>query len=172
MRRLSTLSVLALLLAACGKSPAERRADVEQCSTSTTSAAAITLCLRGRGGWAAAAAESAGAARARELDSVQAKLNAIKARTDSEHTEEIHRCDQRLVDLKDCLITRFGWVEDSATRTDDSVWDSRSAEHQRQIQSCLGRNFVGTGACLQLHYKWLPRRALALDDSIRRAHLP
>jgi hypothetical protein len=54
---------------------------------------------------------------------------------------------------------------------DDSVWNSRSAEHQRQIRTCLSRRRVGTGACLQLHYKWQPRRALALDDSIRRANI-
>jgi hypothetical protein len=81
-------------------------------------------------------------------------------------------CDQLLEDFKTCLLTRYGWQEDQATRTDDSLWTSRSAEHQRQLRACLGPRGIGTGACLQLHYKWSPRRALALDDSIRRANLP
>jgi hypothetical protein len=170
--RASAVLLLPCLLAACGKSPAERRIDVEQCSATETSAALITRCLQKLGGWSAAKAESAGLARAGELDSVTTEIGAITARADSQHTDEVHRCDERLVDLKTCLITRFGWEEDAATRADDSLWNSRSAEHQREIRACLGRRGVGTGACLQLHYKWLPRRALALDDSIRRAHLP
>lgn len=161
-----------LLCFACGKSAEDRRVDVELCSVTSTASAAITKCLREQSGWKAAAAESAGLARARELDSVHAEIGAVTARADSQHQAEMRTCDQRLVDLKSCLITRFGWEEDQATKTDDSLWDSRSAEHQRQIRSCLGPRGVGTGACLQLHYKWLPRRALALDDSIRRAHLP
>jgi hypothetical protein len=172
MRRSPVLLLPCLLLAACGKSPEVRRIDVEQCSATETSAALITRCLQKLGGWSAAKAESAGLARARELDSVTSEIGTITARADSQHADEVHRCDQRLVDLKTCLITRFGWEEDAATRTDDSLWNTRSAEHQREIQACLGRRGVGTGACLQLHYKWLPRRALALDDSIRRAHLP
>ena len=80
-------------------------------------------------------------------------------------------CDQVLVDLKICLITRYGWEEDRATAADDSLWASRSAEHERQIRACMGSRGVGTGACLQLHYKWPSRRALTLDDSIRRANV-
>ncbi|HMA42611.1 MAG TPA: hypothetical protein VKO86_01245 [Gemmatimonadales bacterium] len=163
---------LTLALTACGKSAEERRVDVELCSASSTEPAAITRCLREQGGWRAAAAESAGLARAHELDSVRAEIGALNAKSDSQHMAELGACDQVLVDLKTCLLTRFGWEEDQATRADDSLWNSRSAEHQRQIRACLGPRGVGTGACLQLHYKWLPRRALALDDSIRRANLP
>jgi len=118
-----------------------------------------------------AAAESAGLVRARELDSIQTEIAALTARADSQHYDEVRACDRVLVDLKDCLITRYGWEEDRARAADDSLWNSRSADHQVQIQSCLGRRGVGTGACLQLHYKWQPRRALALDDSIRRANI-
>lgn len=158
-------------LAACGKSPEEKATDVETCSASNATAAAIARCLREESGWKQAAAESAGAARALELDSLQRELGAITARADSQHAGEVRACDRVLVDLKTCLITKYGWEEDRATVADDSVWAARSDLHLKQIRSCLGRRGVGTGACLQLHYKWQPRRALALDDSIRRANI-
>jgi hypothetical protein len=163
---------LTLLCVACGKSVEERRVDVELCSVSSTEAAAISTCLREQNGWRAAAAESAGLARAHELDSVRTEIGALTARADSQHLAEMQACDHLLEDFRTCLLTRYGWQEDQATRTDDSLWASRSAEHQRQIRACLGPRAIGTGACLQLHYKWSPRRALALDDSIRRANLP
>lgn len=172
MRPLRRSLAIALALVACGKSAEERRTDVELCSVSNTEAAAISKCLREESGWRAAAAESAGRVRAHELDSVRSEIGVITARADSQHQAEVAACDQKLEDFKTCLLTRFGWEEDQATRTDDSLWNSRSAEHQGQIRSCLGPRGVGTGACLQLHYKWSPRRALALDDSIRRANLP
>lgn len=167
-RPLWLLTVLAL---GCGKSAEERARDVEACSATGTTATAITQCLKDVAGWRAAAAESAGLARASELATVQSEIGVITARADSQHAEETRACDRVLVDMKTCLITRYGWTEDRATAADDSVWNSRSEAHQRQIRSCLGRRGVGTGACLQLHYKWQPRRALALDDSIRRANI-
>ena len=166
-----TLALLAVALAACGKSAEDKIADVETCSANRTTAAAIAQCLHDQSGWRQAAAESAGLARASELRSLQAEIGGITARADTQHRGEVRACDRVLVDLKTCLITRYGWEEDPATAADDSVWNSRSAGHQRQIRACLGRHGVGTGACLQLHYKWQPRRALALDDSIRRANL-
>ncbi|MGH7538793.1 MAG: hypothetical protein ACREMF_09175 [Gemmatimonadales bacterium] len=169
---LRALALLGVALVACRKSPAEMRTDVEGCSATSTAAVAIARCLVERTGWSRAPAESAGIARARELDSVAAVIGAITARADSQHASEVHACHEVLVDMKTCLITRYGWEEDKATAADDSVWNGLADEHQRQIRSCLGRRGVGTGACLQLHYKWLPRRALALDDSIRKAHLP
>ena len=166
--------VLALLFLVACKAPKtaeERATDLEACTALSTAALEIAQCLQGRGGWSEAAADSAANARARELDSVSSQIGAITARADSQHSAEIHSCDQRLVDMKACLITRYGWEENQATAIDDSTWISKAAEHQVQIRSCAGRRGVGTGACLQLYYKWLPRRALALDDSIRRANI-
>ena len=165
------LVLLGAVLIACGKSAEERASDVGTCSATHTSANAIARCLRDESGWKQADAESAGIARASELDSIQAQIGMITARADTQHTGEVRACDRVLVDMKTCLITRFGWEEDRATAVDDSMWRSRSTAHQRQIRACLSRRAVGTGACLQLHYKWQPRRALALDDSIRRANL-
>jgi hypothetical protein len=170
----SSLRLLALLgvaFVACGKSVEERRVDVETCSANHTTASAIARCLHDESRWKQAAADSAALERVRELVSVQAEISTITARADSQHAGELQACDKVLVDLKTCLITRYGWEEDRATAADDSLWAGRSAEHQRQIHACLGRRGVGTGACLQLHYKWPSRRALALDDSIRRANL-
>lgn len=165
------LGLLAMVASACGKSAEEKAADVAACSATGTTAGAISQCLQDVAGWRQAAAESAGAARAGELATVQSEIGVITARADSQHNEEIQACDRVLVDLRACLTSRYGWTEDRATAADDSVWNSRSETHQRQIRSCLGRRGVGTGACLQLHYKWQPRRALALDDSIRRASI-
>lgn len=168
-RRAFVVSVM--VLAACGKSASERLADVENCSAVSANPATIARCLREQGGWSAAAAESAAAVHLRELDTLKSQLGALTEHADSQHAGEVRSCDQRLVDMKTCLITRFGWEEDKAAAIDDSVWSSRSTEHERQIRNCAGRSGVGAGACLQLHYKWLPRRALALDDSIRRANI-
>ena len=165
------LSLLGGALIACGKSAQERRVDVEICSATHTTAPAIARCLHVESGWKEAAADSAALERARELASLQTAINAITSRADSQHRGEVQACDQVLVDLKTCLITRYGWEEDRATAADDSLWASRSAEHERQIRSCLGGRGVGAGACLQLHYKWPSRRALTLDDSIRRANV-
>ena len=165
--------ILALVvIAACTppKTAEELAVDLQACTATSTAALEIAQCLQGRGGWSEAAADSAANARARELDSVRTQLGLIAARADSQHAAELQACDERLVDMKSCLITRFGWEEDRATAVDDSVWNTQSGEHQRQVRSCAGRRGVGTGSCLQLYYKWLPRRALALDDSIRRAN--
>ena len=164
-------ALLAIVVVACGKSAEEKAADVVACTATEHAAAAIAKCLREENGWRQAAADSAGLAQAQEMESVSSQIHVINARADTQHTGEIRACDRVLVDLKTCLITRYGWEEDRATTADDSVWNSRAADHQRQIRACLGRRAVGTGACLQLHYKWQPRRALALDDSIRRANI-
>jgi hypothetical protein len=163
-------AIFSLAFIACSKSSGDRAVEVESCSVTSTRAAAIAQCLR-EIGWKAAAAESAGRAQEHEVDSVKAEIGSLAARADSQHGSELQECDRRLVDLKFCLITKYGWDEDQATKTDDSVWSTRSTEHEREVRACLGRRGVGTGACLQLYYKWLPRRALALDDSIRRANL-
>ena len=169
---LSVAAAVGLLLACAAPKTAEQRAaDLETCTALSTAPLEIAQCLRGRGGWAEAAADSAANQRARELDSVNAQIGAIAARADSQHAAEIRACDARLVDMKSCLITRFGWDENRAAAVDDSTWNDAASEHQSQIRSCSGRRGVGTGSCLQLYYKWLPRRALALDDSIRRANI-
>jgi hypothetical protein len=166
-----TCVALLVFLACKGKSADERAMDLQTCSALSSAALEIAQCLQGQGGWSAKAADSAANVRARELDSVRSQIGAMAERADSQHAGEVQECDRSLVDMKTCLITRFGWEEDQATAVDDSVWNSRSAEHQREITSCAGRRGLGAGACLQLHYKWLPRRALALDDSIRRANI-
>ncbi|HET9708646.1 MAG TPA: hypothetical protein VFP39_10135 [Gemmatimonadales bacterium] len=167
-----TFATVVLVLACkAPKSAEERASDLQTCSALSTAPLEIAQCLQGRGGWSETAADSAASQRARELDSVKSQIGQITAAADSQHAAEIRSCDQRLVDMKTCLITRYGWEENQATAIDDSVWNSAASEHVRQIQNCSGRRGVGTGACLQLHYKWLPRRALALDDSIRRANL-
>jgi hypothetical protein len=158
-------------LAACGKSPQERREDVSACSANQSGAAEIAQCLIEQGGWSQAAADSAGLARSRELADETAALGTLRARADSQYATEVRACDQVLVDVRECLTTRYGWEARRAATVDDSVWNSRADAHARQIRACLGPHGAGTGSCLQLHYKWLPRRALAVDDSLRRLNI-
>ena len=160
-----------IVLAACGKSREERLEDVTACSANQIGAAEISQCLQEHGGWSQGEADSAGVARSRELADETAALGAISARADSQHTAEVHACDQVLVDMRDCLTTKYGWETGRATAVDDSVWNSRADDHAREIRACLGPYGAGTGSCLQLHYKWLPRRALAVDDSLRRLNV-
>lgn len=167
-----TAAVVCLALGACkGKSAEERAADLQLCSALSSAPLEISQCLQGQGGWSGKAADSAANIQSRAIDSAKAEIGTLAQRADAQHAGEVRQCDRSLVDMKTCLITRFGWEEDRATAADDSVWNSRSAEHAREIRTCAGRRGVGAGACLQLHYKWLPRRALALDDSIRRANI-
>jgi hypothetical protein len=157
-------------LAACGKSRQERQEDVTVCSANQSGAAEISQCLQEQG-WSQADADSAGVSRSRELADETAALGALSTRADSQHTAELHACDQVLVDMRDCLTTKYGWETGRATAVDDSVWNSRADAHAREIRACFGPHGAGTGSCLQLHYKWLPRRALAVDDSLRRLNV-
>jgi hypothetical protein len=67
-----------------------------------------------------------------------------------------------------CLMG-YGWGEPRAKATEDSVWAANASKHGQEVQRCVGRRDTQAGACLQLYYKWKPERALAVDDSIRRA---
>jgi hypothetical protein len=158
-------------LAACGKSAQERREDVAACSANQSGAADISQCLQDQAGWPQARADSAGVARSRDLADETAALGMLSARADSQHTTEVQACDRVLVDMRECLTTRYGWEAARARAVDDSVWSSRANAHAQQIRACLGPHGSGTGSCLQLHYKWLPRRALAVDDSLRRLNV-
>jgi hypothetical protein len=165
------LLLVSAVLAACGKSTERRQEDVAACSANQNGAAEIAQCLLEQGGWSQAAADSAGLARSRELSDESSALGALTARADSQHAAEIHACDQVLVDMRACLTSRYGWEAQRAEVADDSVWNARADAHQREIAACLGPHGAGTGGCLQLHYKWLPRRALAVDDSLRRLNV-
>jgi len=48
------------------------------------------------------------------------------------------------------------------------MWTADSAEHRRQIRSCLARERTANiAACLQLYYRWTSDRALKANDSVR-----
>ena len=170
MKRL--LPILAgLLVVACGKSAQQKASDVLTCSGAFSTGPQITQCLLREGGWSRAAAESVGRAEQHETDSANASLAAAQAQSNAQRGQQIRDCDKSLVDFTSCLVTRYGWEDDKAKAADDSLWARKSPVHAREIRACAGRRGLGAGACLQLHYKWPPRRALALDDSIRRAQM-
>src|SRR2546422_6802960 len=65
----------------------------------------------------------------------------------------------------------YGWAEARAMATEDSLWRYDAANHRQQVATCTRQRKMQAGACLQLYYKWNPARALAVDDSIRRAQM-
>src|SRR2546427_8940446 len=65
----------------------------------------------------------------------------------------------------------YGWAEARAMATEDSLWRYDAANHRQQVATCTRQRKMQAGACLQLYYKWNPARALAVDDSIRRAEM-
>jgi hypothetical protein len=133
-----------------------------------TQAELISLCLLSEHKWKEHEADSAGKLRAHELDSTRTSQEAAMWNSDSvRHKAALRECG-RTNDMKECLLVRYGWPSDRATRTADSAWQRNAALHGREIKSCQrGRNPVAS--CLMLSYKWNAQRAMATEDSLRRA---
>lgn len=169
MKRLVLL--LIIVLAAC-KSYARKRTEVARCSDVNTQAQLIALCLVTEHRWKEPAADSAGRARERELDSLRAlREDSVWTLDAQRHRRELRECMAMLGEVRDCLLG-YGWPEARARRASDSAWRADSAAHRRQIGDCLRRERTANiSACLQLYYKWTPERALATNDSVRRAQL-
>jgi hypothetical protein len=170
MSRTAVAALLALSLPACGKSQDDRVADVRRCSSVNTQADLIALCLTSEHGWKDAAADSAGRVRQRELDSTRqwqedSMWNADSAR----HKAELRQCSSG-DDVHECLLVRFGWGTDRAGRAADSLWARNAQRHARETRACASSRSA-IASCLMLNYKWSARRALATEDSIRRARM-
>jgi hypothetical protein len=164
------LGGVALLALACSKSEEERRSDVDRCSAVNTQAELISLCLISEHKWKDAAADSAARRRQHELDSARTAQEEALWRSDSvRHKVALRDCG-KTNDMKECLLVRYGWPQDRATRTADSAWRRNAAAHIREVKSCQrGRNPVAS--CLMLNYKWNAARAMATEDSLRRLGL-
>src|SRR5881396_1256823 len=73
-------------------------------------------------------------------------------------------------DMTRCLMG-YGWAEARAMATEDSLWRHDAPTHRQEVATCIRQRKMQAGSCLQLYYKWSPGRALAVDDSIRRAQM-
>ncbi len=165
-------AALAGSLVGCGKSEAKKLEEVRECSAITMDAKGAAQCLALQYKWKQSEALAAATAYQHQQDSL-AQLRADSAwRADAaRHKKEIAQCARDPSGEVARCLAGYGWAEPRAKATDDSVWRGDAATHRQQIKSCSNRRGVGVGACLQLYYKWSPERALALDDSIRRAKL-
>jgi hypothetical protein len=163
-------ATLALAVVACGKSAAKMAAEVRSCSAITMDAKGAAQCLELQYRWKHRQADSAATAFQRQQDSV-AQLTADSAwRTDARrHQKEVEQCaTDPSGEVARCLVG-FGWADARAKATGDSLWRHDAPQRRGQVQRCIGQRRMQPGACLQLYYKWSPERAMAVDDSIRRA---
>ncbi len=173
--RWTTLSLLALVPAvalACGKSEAKKLTEVRACSAITMDAKGAANCLVLQYKWKKDQALVYAQRFEHEQDSI-AQVRADSAwRADAQrHMKEVQQCSiDPSGEVSRCLM-EFGWAEARAKGTEDSLWRHDTSRHRDQIHACTRQTQMQAGACLQLYYKWSPERALAVDDSIRRAKL-
>ena len=163
--------VLVACLGAC-KSEARKLREVRECSAITMDAKGAAQCLVLQYRWKQSAALAAATAYQQEQDSLaQVHANSAWRADAAKHVQEVRTCAaDPSGEVSRCLIL-YGWADARAKATADSLWRVDAPRRREQIRSCSNRRGVGVGACLQLYYKWSPERALALDDSIRRAQM-
>lgn len=172
MRRTTTLALLGLSAMSCGKSEAKLRHEVTNCSAISLDAPGISKCLVAQFKWDSARARVAGVARQHELDSIAAfQKDSIWRAGEKTHRKELADCAAAGGDLARCLATTKGWEEQRALATADSLWQSHGSTHRTEVQRCQRQRKSSVGSCLMLYYKWDPRHALALDDSLTRAKI-
>jgi hypothetical protein len=167
------LAVLpALTTLGCGKSEAKKLEEVRACSAITMDAKGAANCLVLQYEWKQDEARTAAQRFERERDSIaQLTADANWRINAARHTKETEECAaDPSGDMVRCLLG-YGWAEPRAKATEDSVWAANVPKHRKEVQSCASRRDMQVGACLQLYHKWNPERALAVDDSIRRAKL-
>jgi len=168
--RVAFAALLLIAAAACGhkKTEAELREEVLACSRVNSQAELIALCLESDHKWADSAADRAGRGRAHELDSTFAWQQDSAFNVDAaQHRKDLRECSSGDV-VRDCLLLR-GWPADRAGRAADSLWRKDLARHLVQARSCATQRREPIASCLELHYRWSSRRALATQDSIQRA---
>ena len=165
-------AAVALSAAGCGKSAAKKAREVRECSSITMDAKGAAQCLVLQYKWKQAEALSAATRYQQEQDSI-AQSHADSAwRADARrHKDEVAQCAKDPSgEVARCLVS-YGWADARATATADSVWRHDASRHRQELVKCARNRQIQVGSCLQLYYKWSPERALAVDDSIRRAQM-
>lgn len=165
-------AALTLPLGACGKSAATLAGEVRSCSAITIDAKGAAQCLVLQYKWKQKKADSAATVFQRQQDSTaQVKADSAWRAEGARHAKEADGCARDPSgEVARCLVG-YGWAEARAAATADSLWRRDGTKHRQELTRCaVGRN-PQVGSCLQLYYKWSPERALAVDDSIRRARM-
>jgi hypothetical protein len=167
------IALAGVSLAGCGKSEATKLDEVRRCAAITVDATGAAECLVLQYRWKQAEALAAATAYGRQQDSAaQARADAAWRAAAERHGRELRACAADPAgQMVRCLVA-FGWAEGRARAADDSLWRRDAARHREQLHRCTHQRQMQAGACLQLYYKWSPERALAVDDSIRRAQAP
>lgn len=168
----TVVPLLTLPALACGKSLAQKLADIRACTAITMDAKGAAQCLVLQYKWKQKDADSAATAFQRQQDSVaQFKADSTWRADASRHRREIAQCaTDPSGEVTRCLLG-YGWADARAKGTADSVWRHGAPQHRVQMLSCTRQRKMQTGACLQLYYKWSPERAQVVDDSMRRAKM-
>jgi len=165
-------AVVAAAALGCFKSAAKKAAEVRECSRITMDAKGAAQCLVLQYKWKQAAALTAATTYQQEHDSL-AQLHADSSwRAEAaRHRKETAQCAKDPSgDMTRCLMG-YGWAEARAMATEDSLWRHDAPTHRQEVATCIRQRKMQAGSCLQLYYKWSPGRALAVDDSIRRAQM-
>ncbi|PYO41835.1 MAG: hypothetical protein DMD33_12670 [Gemmatimonadetes bacterium] len=165
-------AAVTLSAVACVKSAAKKAAEVRECSRITMDAKGAAQCLVLQYKWKPAQALTAATSYQQEQDAVaQSRADSTWRADAARHQREIGVCDKDPSgDLARCLVG-FGWADARATATADSLWQHDAPKHRQELAQCTHNRQIQVGSCLQLYYKWSPDRALAVDDSIRRAQM-
>ena len=157
---------------ACGKSAEKKLAEVRECSRITMDAKGAAQCLVLQYRWKPAQALTVATSYQQQHDSIAQSLADSSWRADAaRHKKEVGVCEQDPSgDVARCL-SGFGWADARAAATADSLWRHDAPKHRQELTKCTHNRQIQVGSCLQLYYKWSPERALAVDDSIRRAQM-
>jgi hypothetical protein len=162
----------ALVGLACGRSAARAAKEVRACSAITMDAKGAAQCLVLQYGWKRPQAETAALAFQRQQDSLAQVAADSGWRADAaRHKREAQECaNDPSGEVARCLVG-YGWADARAARAADSLWQRDAGQHRAQVLQCVTQRRMQPGACLQLYHKWSPERALAVDDSLRRAKM-
>ena len=166
----TVVAVLLLGLLGCGKSEEKRREEVARCGGLSSDADVIAVCLMTEHKWKEGPADSAGKREASRIDSMRVAQEALLWNSDSVRHKAALKACAKTNDVRECLLVTHGWPPDRATRAADSLWARDAQTHARQIRSCA-RAQGPVASCLMLNYKWNAARAMATEDSVRRAKL-
>lgn len=165
-------TAVALSAAGCGKSPAKKAAEVRECSSITMDAKGAAQCLVLQYKWKQPEALAAATRYQQEQDSIaQSHADSAWRADAARHSREQAQCvKDPSGEVARCLVS-YGWAEARAAGVADSLWRHDAPKHRQELTKCARNRQIQVGSCLQLYYKWSPERALAVDDSIRRAQM-
>ena len=172
MRGVVVFSALVALASACAKPEATKREEIRNCSAISLDATGISACLVAQYHWREADAQAAGHSQEHTMDSVAAVERDSAWHADAaKHREELASCNRSGGDIDRCLEDNYGWTPERAGATFDSIWRVATPKHREEIRRCEAQRKSNVGSCLILYYKWDPKHALALNDSLERAKM-